>query len=55
MMKGLVVSILFFCMSGCTNKGAGLTGILDKEKMQAVMWDIIGAEVFTEQFVKKDS
>jgi len=55
MMKGLVVLILFFCMAGCTNKGAGLSGILDKEKMQAVMWDVIGADVFTEQFIKKDS
>jgi hypothetical protein len=54
-MKGLVVTILFFCMTGCTNKDIDIKGILSKEKMQAVMWDIIGADVFTEQYVKKES
>jgi hypothetical protein len=32
-----------------------MSGILGKEKMQAVMWDIIGANSFTEQFIKRDS
>ena len=54
-MKVLVVTILFFCITGCANKDTNIKGILSKEKMQAVMWDIIGADVFTEQFVKKDS
>ena len=54
-MKGLVVTILFFCMTSCANKDTNLKGILSKEKMQAVMWDIIEADVFIEQFVKKDS
>jgi Domain of unknown function (DUF4296) len=54
-MKWLFVSILFICLNGCTNKDTGINGILSKEKMQSVMWDIIGADVFTEQFIKKDS
>lgn len=54
-MKGLLVTILIFLMAGCSNKDTNLKGILSKEKMQAVMWDIIGADVFTEQFIKKDS
>ena len=54
MMKALVVTIIIFCLAGCINKG-GKQGILGKQKMQAVLWDIIEADVFTEQFVKKDS
>lgn len=42
-------------MVSCSNKPGGYTGILTKEKMQAVMWDIIQADVFTDQFIKKDS
>jgi hypothetical protein len=54
-MKGLLVTILIFLMTGCAHKDINLKGILSKQKMQAVMWDIIGADVFTEQFIKKDS
>ncbi len=54
-MKVLIVTIAIFCMIGCANKGGNNPGILPREKMQAVMWDIIGADAFTEQFVKKDS
>lgn len=53
-MKGFFITIAMLCMLGCSNKKNN-SGILGKEKMQAVMWDIIGADVFTEQFVKKDS
>jgi Domain of unknown function (DUF4296) len=42
-------------MLGCSNNQSKFSGILPKEKMQSVMWDIIGADVFTEQFIKKDS
>ena len=54
-MKALIISIVLFCIIGCSGKGGKFSGMLGKEKMQAVMWDIIGADVFTEQFVKKDS
>ncbi|MEP7107835.1 MAG: DUF4296 domain-containing protein [Ferruginibacter sp.] len=54
-MKGLVVTIAVCCMIGCANNGGDSPGILNKEKMQAIMWDIIQADVFVEQFVKKDS
>ncbi|MCW3090707.1 MAG: hypothetical protein JWP81_1776 [Ferruginibacter sp.] len=55
MMKGVVVMLAILGMMGCENNGNSSGRILDKQKMQAVMWDIIGADVFTEQFVKKDS
>ncbi len=54
-MKYLFLIIGFFFITSCANKGGTPSGILDKEKMQSVMWDIIRAEAFTDQFIKKDS
>lgn len=53
-MKFLMAVILLCCIAGCSNKSKSRT-LLSTEKMEAVMWDIIGADVFTEQFIKKDS
>lgn len=54
-MKVFVVIILIsFCMAGCDKEGLP-SGILEKEKMQAVLWDFIQAEAYTTQFIKKDS
>ena len=44
-MKGLLIAILLLGMSSCSNKDTNIKGILSQEKMQAVMWDIIGADV----------
>ncbi|MEJ7588409.1 MAG: DUF4296 domain-containing protein [Ferruginibacter sp.] len=54
-MKLLLVSIVLYCLVGCSDKDRGTSGILDKEKMETVMWDFIKADVFTENFIKKDS
>jgi len=54
-MKEVFCTIWLFGILGCSNIKSKSSGILPKEKMQAVMWDIIGADVFTEQFIKKDS
>ena len=54
-MKYLILIIGFFFIIGCNDKTGTPSGVLGKEKMQSVMWDIIRAEVFTEQFLKKDS
>ncbi|NDE09150.1 MAG: DUF4296 domain-containing protein, partial [Chitinophagia bacterium] len=54
-MKYLIFIIGFFFIVGCNDKTGTPSGVLGKEKMQSVMWDIIRAEVFTEQFIKKDS
>ncbi|MEO5889755.1 MAG: DUF4296 domain-containing protein [Ferruginibacter sp.] len=53
-MRVFIATIVLLGMIGCADKGSDAK-ILDKEKMQAVMWDIINADVFTDQFVKKDS
>ena len=42
-------------LAGCTDKESLPSGILKKEKMQAVLWDVIQAEALTVQFIKKDS
>ncbi|MEO7768089.1 MAG: DUF4296 domain-containing protein [Ferruginibacter sp.] len=55
-MKRLVMVWVIICMIGCRGNNSNSSGkIVDKEKMGSVMWDIIGADVFTEQFVKKDT
>lgn len=53
-MKTLFVIILMVSLAGCSNNSDS-KGILPKEKMQVVMWDIIEADVFTELFIKKDT
>ncbi len=54
-MRYLIFITGFFFIVGCNNKTSTPSGILGREKMQLVMWDMIRAEVYTEQFMKKDS
>lgn len=54
-MKVVAVIILMSCLAGCTDKEGLPSGILKKEKMQAVLWDIIQAESYTTLFITKDS
>lgn len=50
----LFLSGLVFLYS-CGNKSKIPTGILKQDKMQAVLWDVIRADAFTEEFIKRDS
>jgi hypothetical protein len=54
-MRYLIFITGLFFIVGCNNKTSTPSGILGREKMQLVMWDMIRAEVYTEQFMKKDS
>jgi hypothetical protein len=54
-MRYLIFITGFFFIVGCNNKTSTPSGILGREKMQLVMWDMIRADVYTEQFIKKDS
>ena len=45
--------MLFFI--SCQNKNDMPPGILKPDKMQAVLWDVINADAFTTEFIKKDS
>ena len=42
-------------LTSCGNNGKIPAGILKPDKMQAVLWDVIKAEAFTNDFIKKDS
>jgi len=54
-MKIGVLIILIICFVGCKDKKELPPGILKAEKMQEVFWDVIMAEAYTTQFIKKDS
>lgn len=51
---GIVLVCLSF-LSSCENKDKSPAGVLKPEKMQAVLWDVIKANAFTTDFIKKDS
>ncbi|MEO6731617.1 MAG: DUF4296 domain-containing protein [Ferruginibacter sp.] len=53
-MKGFIVTIALLCLMGCAGKDAS-KGLLGKDKMQVVLWDLIQADAFTEQFIKRDT
>jgi len=42
-------------LQACKNKDTIPEGILKPEKMQVVLWDVIKADAFTADFIKKDS
>jgi hypothetical protein len=48
----LCLSVLLF---SCSNKQPPEGKMLSGDKMQAVMWDILQAEAYTEYYLKKDS
>ncbi|HSN59576.1 MAG TPA: DUF4296 domain-containing protein [Ferruginibacter sp.] len=50
-LAGILVALLF---SSCSKKKVP-SDILSPEKMQAVYWDYIRADVFANEFIKKDS
>ena len=44
-----------FLLTSCRNNDKVPSGILEPEKMEAVLWDVIKADVFTKEYIKKDS
>ncbi len=54
-MRGCICfSVLFFVMC-CTNKDIIPRGIIPKDKMEKILWDMILADQFSTQFLLKDS
>ncbi|THU31972.1 DUF4296 domain-containing protein [Niastella caeni] len=49
------LSAFVFCLVSCTDKDKIPKGVLPKEKMQKVLWDMIQAERFRETFIKDSS
>ncbi|MEY2916451.1 MAG: hypothetical protein RIS73_165 [Bacteroidota bacterium] len=54
MQKYIVVLCTFFLFS-CENKNSIPSGILKPQKMEIVLWDILCADVFAFDFIKKDT
>lgn len=55
-MRNRAVWIAVTCvLFSCGTKEKLPAGVLPQDKMQAVFWDVIKAEVFTNEFIKKDS
>lgn len=49
----LLLSLFLVTSMGCKEKTP--SGILEPERMKAVLWDVIKADAFTNEFIKKDS
>ena len=49
-----LVACLAF-IGACNSKSNLPADVLKPDKMQAVLWDVIKADVFTAEFIKKDS
>ncbi len=53
-MRYLIILIILAFIA-CTDKTSIPSGILEKEKMEVVLWDMIIADRFASQFILKDS
>jgi hypothetical protein len=49
---GVIICLLLICSAGCRNKDRE---VLDKDKMQVVLWDVLQANQLTTLLVQKDS
>lgn len=49
------LSALGWCLVSCTDKDKIPSGVLGKDKMQKVLWDVIQAERFRETFIRDSS
>jgi hypothetical protein len=49
------LSALVWCLISCTDKDKIPAGVLPKDKMQKVLWDVIQAERYRETFVRDSS
>jgi hypothetical protein len=54
-MKLLISIILTIVLSGCGNKNKAPAGVLNKEKMTVVMWDLLEANSYTQQYLRRDT
>lgn len=55
MIRTCIVLFSLITFFSCGNKNKIPSGILKPDKMQAVLWDVIRADAFTAEFIKKDS
>ncbi|HZI54613.1 MAG TPA: DUF4296 domain-containing protein [Chitinophagaceae bacterium] len=56
MMRSFLIGMVFFLMQACSNKDELPEGVLPKQKMREIMWDMIRAGEFLQAYVlPKDS
>ncbi|HNU89169.1 MAG TPA: DUF4296 domain-containing protein [Ferruginibacter sp.] len=55
MIRNLTCFLMLALLLSCGNKREQPSGILKPDKMQAVLWDVIRADAFTTEYIKKDS
>lgn len=55
MRKICILLLSLTVISSCGNKDKLPAGVLQPQQMQAVLWDVIRADVFTADYIKKDS
>ena len=51
----VLITAVVLMQTGCSNKNRVPSGILDRDEMEGVLWDIIQADRFAAQFLNKDS
>ncbi len=54
-MRMFLCFMLSCFIAGCANKDSIPSGIISKNEMQKILWDIIQADQFSKQFLLKDS
>lgn len=55
MIRSCILILGLIVLNSCNSGNDIPSGVLKSEKMQAVLWDVIKADVFTNEFIKKDS
>ena len=53
MIKGHLILLIIGLVVSCKDSTPG--GVIEQEKMQAVLWDVYRAEALAEEIIKKDS
>lgn len=54
-MRGLALIVFLFCLGACTHKDRIPSGIIDKDKMGNILWDMIQTDQFSVLYLSKDS
>jgi len=54
-MSKLVCLLLFCFIMSCANRDSIPSGIIPKNEMQKILWDMIQADQFSKQFLVRDS
>jgi hypothetical protein len=55
MIKKMLAAVVIIIVASCTGKDKIPNNVLPKDKMQAVLWDVLRADAFAFNFVTKDS